>query len=190
MIRAIIFDCFGVLVGCGFWDVYRACGGDPVKDNAFILGMVNKANAGEISGAHFSTLMADKLGLALEQYDAVVTRQQQPNRPLLDYIRDELKPHYKLAIISNANTGELETRLAPEDLALFDTVIVSADVGFVKPDPQIFQLAADRLGITFNETVFVDDLERFTVPAEALGLHAIVYTGLDPLKQELATLLN
>ena len=186
MITAIKFDCFGVLVGSGFADVYQAAGGDPVKDAAFIDAMLDKANAGQISSADFNFIIADKLGLSVAAFREIARQQEQVNRPLLDYIRTELKPHYKLAIVSNANVGSLQRRLGAEQLAIFDAIIVSAEVGYIKPELEIFELAARRLGdVPFAQAVFVDDSPLYVAAAAALGLHALRYTGLETLKQAL-----
>ncbi|HJQ09340.1 MAG TPA: HAD-IA family hydrolase [Candidatus Saccharimonadales bacterium] len=189
MIRAIIFDCFGVLVGHGFWDTYKAVGGDPVKDRAFIEEMLHKASAGTVSNELFAALMADRLGLSVAEYIAAVNRQERVNTQLFAYIRTKLKPAYKLAVVSNANAGVLERRIPAEHLKMFDVVIASAEVGLMKPDPAIFKLAIDKLGTIYEETVFIDDLEHYTAPASRLGLHTIQYKGLDDLRLRLEPLL-
>ncbi|HEV7453788.1 MAG TPA: HAD-IA family hydrolase [Candidatus Saccharimonadales bacterium] len=190
MIRGIIFDCFGVLVGKGFGDVYAAAGGDPIKDNAFIDSMIIKGNRGEISDAVFEAIMAEKLGLSPAAFHAIALQEEQPNEPLFDYIRTELKPHYKIGLLSNAGTGVIENRISEKDRALFDVIVVSAEIGYQKPEPQAFQITIDRLGTTYDETIFIDDLAIFTEPAKLLGLHALQYKGLDLLKQQLQPLLK
>lgn len=56
---------------------------------------------------------------------------------------------------------------------LFDGIICSADVGLAKPEPKIYALAAERLGLSPAECVFVDDLERNIEAAHETGMHAI-----------------
>lgn len=189
MIKAIVFDCFGVLAGKGFWDVYKAGGGDPVKDNDFITSMVDKANRGQITDDQFCMLMADKLHMHIDDYNTLVRRQESANNELLDYIRDELKPHYKLGVLSNATVGAVSRKLDPDDYSLFDAIIESAATDYAKPDPEIFELAARKLGVTFDEMVFIDDIARFVAAAAQLGIHTIHYTGFDAMKQQLGQLL-
>lgn len=190
MIRGIIFDCFGVLVGKGFGDVYAAAGGDPVKDNAFIDSMIIKGNSGAISDAVFEAVMAEKLGLSPAAFHAIALQEEQPNQPLFDYIRTELKPHYKIGLLSNAGTGVIENRISEKDRALFDAIVVSAEIGYQKPEKEAFQITVDRLGLKFDEAIFIDDLAIFTEPAARLGLHAIQYKSLLQLKADLTQILK
>lgn len=60
--------------------------------------------------------------------------------------------------------------------SLFDQVIISGEVGFRKPDPEIFQLAAERAGVDPSGCVFVDDLPLNCEGARAVGMEAIHHT--------------
>lgn len=62
----------------------------------------------------------------------------------------------------------------------FDAVVISDQVRLRKPDPAIFLLMAQRLGVAVSECVFVDDVERYLEPARALGMMAIHAT--DPAR--------
>ncbi len=57
----------------------------------------------------------------------------------------------------------------------FDVVVESAEVGLRKPDPAIYRLVVDRLGVAPDEAVFVDDWEENLPPARDLGLHTIAF---------------
>ncbi|HYT11003.1 MAG TPA: HAD family phosphatase [Mycobacteriales bacterium] len=73
---------------------------------------------------------------------------------------------------------------------LFDVVVISAEVGLRKPDPQIYLLAAERLGLTPAEVVFVDDLAPNVRAAAEIGMVAVQHAGLDATVGELETLLG
>jgi putative hydrolase of the HAD superfamily len=60
-------------------------------------------------------------------------------------------------------------------LPAFSDVVVSGRVGLRKPDPRIYQLAAERLGVGTADCVFVDDLEVNLVPARELGMTTILH---------------
>jgi putative hydrolase of the HAD superfamily len=98
-----------------------------------------------------------------------------------------LRPHYRLAILSNAYQWDMATWLADERgvPGMFDTVISSARVGMAKPDPEIYHLTLERIGVQGHEAIFVDDLERNTLVAEAEGLPCIVFTSPEQLNREL-----
>ncbi|MBU0490638.1 MAG: HAD family phosphatase [Chloroflexi bacterium] len=105
-------------------------------------------------------------------------------------IAHALYPHYKLALLTN-NTHEwlaaAQTRRSWADL--FTVIVNSAEVGLRKPDPRIYQYTCQRLGVTPPECVFVDDRERNTLAAQALGMRTIVFQSASQLGQALSDLL-
>jgi HAD superfamily hydrolase (TIGR01509 family) len=59
-----------------------------------------------------------------------------------------------------------------------------------KPDPAIFELTLKKLGVSAEEAVFVDDYPGHVAAAEAVGLHAILFTNAEDLRVELDALLT
>lgn len=112
-----------------------------------------------------------------------------PNRELLDYIESDLKPKYKIGIISNVLAGFIYLILSKEDMKLFDDVILSYKAGVAKPDPRVYQMSLDNLGIKAEEAVFIDDQERFCEAAEAVGMKAILYTSFEDFRQKIDAIL-
>jgi epoxide hydrolase-like predicted phosphatase len=100
-----------------------------------------------------------------------------------------LRTRYKLSVLSNADMS-LRARLERDGLhALFDDVVVSAEVGMAKPDPAIFRLAAERLGLAPDECVFVDDWDANVEAAREVGMRGVIHRvdkGDDLSKQLLA----
>jgi putative hydrolase of the HAD superfamily len=66
-----------------------------------------------------------------------------------------------------------ETPMAVELDGLFDTIVESARVGLRKPDPRIYELVCERLGVTPSESVFLDDLGTNLKSARAMGMTTI-----------------
>ncbi len=98
----------------------------------------------------------------------------------------KLSDHYRLAVLSNTARRNFRAYLSERrGLDLFDIVVGSAEVGIAKPDPAIYRLALDRLGIAPGEALFVDDMPRNTRAAEKLGIPTILFTGAEPLRAEL-----
>jgi FMN phosphatase YigB (HAD superfamily) len=111
-----------------------------------------------------------------------------PIKNTSDYFRfkSELKPKYKTALLSNA-VDEFIYEIIPKItmLGLFDEIIASFQVGMAKPDPELYKLTLSILGVKPNETIFIDDLEKHTIPAEDLGIKTIVYKNFSQMKIEL-----
>ena len=189
MIKAIIFDCFGVLVGSGFKEVYRQAGGDPNKDSDFIDDVLAAASSGMLSSRDMHQQVADKLGITIKDWSGFIGKHEQPNQELMDYIED-LQKRYKLAILSNATHGILERKFSSYQLALFQVKTVSAEAGVMKPNPEIYEITAERLGVAPEECVFTDDNPLYCEAAEAVGMKGIWYQNLTQFKQELEQIIK
>jgi HAD superfamily hydrolase (TIGR01509 family) len=63
---------------------------------------------------------------------------------------------------------------------LFDEVVISAEIGVMKPAPEAFHAILDKLGVSATDSVFIDDFPRNVEGARAVGMHAVHFTpGLD-----------
>lgn len=190
MIKAIIFDFFGVIIGDGFDNTYKNAGGNPLKDRKFIVEQLYLNNSGAITKDEFRQNIANRLGISPEEFSETIKSSEPINNKLLDYIRNELHPKYKTAILSNASAGAIERRIDSRIIKdCFDTVVVSAEVGFLKPEKEIYKLTAKRVGVESSECVFVDDKEGYVIVAERLGMKAILYRNFEQCKNELGKLL-
>ncbi|MEZ0397280.1 MAG: HAD family phosphatase [Anaerolineales bacterium] len=100
------------------------------------------------------------------------------DRRLLAVLRN-LRRRYKVGLISNAWSG-LRAYITSQGFAdAFDEMIISAEVGLVKPDPAIYRLALERLGVRAAEAVFVDDFIENVEAARAVGMYAIHFRDPD-----------
>ncbi len=94
---------------------------------------------------------------------------------LMEFIRG-LRRRVRVGMITNAWPGirrYLETEFQIADA--FDPLIVSAEVGVAKPDPRIYQLALERLGVDASAAVFVDDFEANVAGARWVGMQAVQF---------------
>jgi len=97
------------------------------------------------------------------------------NVELADYFRS-LRPRYQTAIISNSFVGAREKEVEHYQFdTICDFIIYSHEVGLRKPDPRIFELACERLGLRHEEIIFVDDHHEVYASAEAMGIHCIEF---------------
>jgi epoxide hydrolase-like predicted phosphatase len=102
-----------------------------------------------------------------------------------------LRRSYKTALLSNAwddlrSIIENEWQIA----AAFDEMVISAEVGLIKPDPRIYQLAVSRLGVKPHQAVFIDDLAENVASALRFGLNGIRFANLEQMKADLTKILN
>ena len=97
------------------------------------------------------------------------------NVELADYFRN-LRPRFKTAIISNSFAGAREKEAEHYQFdTICDFIIYSHEVGLRKPDPQIFTLACERLGLQPQEIIFVDDHADVYASAVDMGMHCFEF---------------
>ena len=191
MIKAIIFDCFGVLVG----DVFRTKAAelatvDP-DDSEAIYGALKRMDLGLLSREEGVHEIAEAMKLPVASVVEMSNDGEVRNAPLIQIIPG-LKGQYKVGLLSNVRSRNwLEDRFLPGELdELFDVVIASGDVGMIKPEPEIYHLMAQKLGVLPAECVMIDDSPSSVDGARAAGLQAIHYQNNQQVVTERHTLLS
>ena len=198
-IQAIYFDIGGVLV--------RTEDKTPRTRLAARLGMTfealeeivfggdsgRKAQRGEITAEDQWAYVCQKVNWPFANWrdlEAEFFAGDRLDEELVDYIRS-LHRHYKTGVISNA-LGDVRTVILNtwHMSDAFDVLIISAEVGLMKPDVRIFQAALNALGVQPAEAVFVDDVARNVEGARAIGMHAIQFRNTAQVRAELGELLH
>ena len=137
---------------------------------------------GELSEPEFLAIVEGALSaevgreVRLENFAERYFAQLDPNEELIAYLRTLKEERgLRLAMLTN-NVREWEPRWKakiPDVDGLFETIVDSAFVGLRKPDPAIYELTLERLGLPAEACVFLDDLEANCDAAAALGLRAV-----------------
>jgi HAD superfamily hydrolase (TIGR01509 family) len=189
MIKAIIFDCFGVLltdalqVICDELRARNPAAADQIRD------LVRLSNRGVIDPEISSRQVADILGTTYDAYRQQIQEGEVKNTRLLAYVGD-LHQAYKTALLSNIGKGSLLRRFSEGELAqLFDAVVASGEVGYAKPESEIYEITAERLGVRLEECVFTDDREEYCEGARGVGMQAIYFQDFEQFKRDLEALL-
>lgn len=184
--RAIIFDCFGVLT-TDYWREFVAALPTEQQKEA---GDLNKAyDAGFMTTTDF----IDQVEITTGKRPDLIEHTRAPatkNNELFQYIA-QLKPKYKIGLLSNiASNWVTEEFLTASEQALFDEMIFSHAVHLVKPDHRIFELIAERLGVEPADCVMIDDLEVNCTGAKETGMQAIIYQNYAQCLKDLEPLLT
>lgn len=189
MIKAIIFDCFGVMVKSSLEPFIENHFHDNPEKIAEMRRLDNLANRGIMPWHEFQKAAAELSGQTPQQvWDEL--DDNPPNLELFTYIVEELKPNYKIGFLSNASDDWMNDLFTEDQRALFDDVVLSFRVGMAKPDKEIFELAAERLGANPNECVFVDDIERYCEGARATGMKSLRYGAFSEFKDSMRSVIN
>lgn len=188
MIKAIIFDCFGVLVTSTYEPFKKKYFGDNSELIKQFTEIEDRSSRGEITLDEAVTGFAELANISYEQAVSELT-QNPRNAELLNYITDSLKTKFKIGLLSNVAKDRTKELFTDADIALFDEIVLSFQVGLAKPDPQIFALSAERLGLRPDECIFVDDLSKYLAGAEQTGMKTILYKDFEDFKKELESIL-
>jgi putative hydrolase of the HAD superfamily len=129
---------------------------------------------GEIEPAEFERRFGPRLGVAeteglIERMFAAVG----PDEDVIEAVRSARDAGVRTGLISNSWGTSIYDPNALE--GIFDEIVISGDVGLHKPQPEIYELAADRLGVAPEECVFVDDLRENVRGAEEVGMTAVLH---------------
>ena len=109
---------------------------------------------------------------------------------LLEIVR-QYRAVYKTALVSNYSEvlrPMLETRWRVDDA--FDEIIISHEVGLIKPMPEMFDLALGRLGYRPHEAVLIDDRIRNIEGARAHGMRAVLFESKEQMLADLERVLS
>lgn len=190
MIRAIIFDCFGVL----YIDSSRHLYEHHVPNYEQLwpqLMELNKASDyGLITRDEYIDSVAELTGADRAFIVENINGIHKPNQKLLEYA-ESLRSRFKLGMCSNIGPGGMDSFFSPQERQkLFDAVVLSGDVGMVKPNPAIFRLMAERLNVEPRECIMIDDIEENCSGADAAGMHAIQYVTNAQIRRDLAAMVK
>jgi putative hydrolase of the HAD superfamily len=155
-----------------------------------------KLERGEITEVEYLEILRDRLEPLLghrpdlHRFREVFFDALHPNEPMIDLMRECKSGGRRMAMLTN-NVQEWEPlwrTMLPVD-EIFELVIDSGWVGYRKPEPQIYEITAERLGLPASACLFVDDLEVNCEAARELGFIAVQYREPEQAIAEVRALL-
>jgi HAD superfamily hydrolase (TIGR01509 family) len=155
-----------------------------------IADAIRKSSIGIITREESTLVIAAELEITPDEYIQKISSGEVKNEELLGYIK-KLRRKYKVGMLSNVSSGGLKVRFKPGELdGYFDAVIASGDIGYAKPEALAYEIAADKLGVRFNECVMIDDREDYCQGAVSVGMRAVQYDSFGQMRRELEALLR
>ena len=158
------------------------------RSNPEAMRLLRGLETGELDEAAFEPPFAELLGL--KESEGLIGRLfggLGPDDLMIGAVRAARKGGVKTGLITNSWGLGIYER-APTDL--FDETVISGDVGLHKPQPEIYELACERLGVEPADCVFVDDLRENVAGAEAVGMDAILHRDSAETVAQLEELLG
>lgn len=159
------------------------------RERGEAVALLRRLETGELTADAFSQEFAPLLGVGAANLVERLFGAVRPDDALVGAVRRVRASGVRTGLISNS-WGEG----VPYDPALFDelfdAVVISGEVGLHKPEPEIFRLGAERIGVVPEDCVFVDDLRENCAGAEAVGMKAILHRGAEGTLRQLEELLG
>ena len=178
MIKAIIFDCFGVLF-TNTQKIFFEKHQELFINGINILYELNKEiDLGRMTQLEFFKILEKEIGLPASQIQFEIEKECVADQQLATLIR-KLKSNYKIGLLSNAAEDEINVVYKDKLETLFDSIIVSYQIGIAKPDPKIFQASIENLNVEFKDSLFIDDNQENVDMANKLGMQGFLYTDYD-----------
>lgn len=150
--------------------------------------LMKRSDAGLISYDDFIKSISNLASMAIIDTKKAI-EDNVANEELFLFI-EELKKDYRIGLLSNASDDWLADMFTPEQIAVFDAVALSYEMGHIKPDKRAYMVIAERLGVDAGNCVFVDDQELYCTGAREVGMKAIWYQDVEQTRAELNKLLN
>ncbi len=186
MIQGIIFDCFGVLYGGSLSLLESLAPHDRRQD---VSDINSQKDYGFISYLEYLEQIGEIVSKTPEEVDEIIQRKHVRNDELIDFV-STLRKDYKVAMLSNIGDTVIEQLFSREELdRLFDVVVLSHNEGLAKPNPAIFSLTAERMGLTAGECVMIDDIESNCDGAEIAGMYSVQHITNEGTRRSLERML-
>lgn len=189
MIKAVIFDCFGVLAVDGWLPFLHSHFDNNPDLFEQAINLNKQSDSGLIPYDQFIKRIAELAGVS-EVTARTQIEDNPPNLELFEFIKSGLKPNYRIGVLSNSAANWLEEIFTTEQNELFDAVALSYEIGAVKPDPKTYNTIVKRLNVRLDECIFIDDQKRYCEGADNVGMHAIFYENTKQLRTQLNEIIK
>ena len=197
-LRGLLVDFGGVLTTNVFESFRDFCVKEGLEAEAFLdlfrsdpkaRAELRRVETGQIDEDEFGEFLAVTLGVE-DRVDLVnrLFAGMRADEPMVEAVRRAKAAGIRTGLLSNSiGAGRYDRSQFPE---MYDGVVISAEVGMHKPQPEIFRLGAERIGLPPDQCVFVDDLRENCEGAEAVGMTAVLHRGAESTLPRLEELLG
>ncbi len=191
MIKVIMFDLLGVLVSydrvAHFGHMSKELGVGESRLAEVLVPLWELVDCGTLTSQEMKRIATAKLVVSRYKLDKVVNfRMFRVNREL-EALMKRLRKRYDIVLLTNISRGAyLLAARNGLDRGAYRKAFVSGYMKCRKPQPEAYRYALDRMRISPDEAVFVDDNANNVNGAKALGINAIRFTGNAQLSKDLS----
>jgi epoxide hydrolase-like predicted phosphatase len=181
--HGLIVDYGGVLTSDPFASFEAFCAAerlapdavrDRLRDDPEARALLARLEIGALTAPEFEVAFGALLEVEHPRLLQRMFGGMEPDTAMIDGVRELRAARARTALLSNSIGNAYDRELLEE---LFDVSVISSEVGLRKPEPAIYELAAERLGLPPAACVIVDDLPGNLKPARALGMATVLHRG-------------
>jgi len=194
LFKAVIFDLGKVIVPFDIQRGYAAlqphCGLplEELPKRISATDLVHRFEAGKVSPEEFVRQFSALLGLDIpyDRFCELWSSIFLPEPLVPEALLEGLRQRYRLLLLSNTNA--IHFAMIRENypiLKQFQDYVLSYEVGAMKPDPRIYQVAIERAGCRPEECFFTDDIEPYVEGARRAGMDAVQFQSAGQIEREL-----
>jgi putative hydrolase of the HAD superfamily len=198
--RGLILDFGGVVTTDLFAELSAFCVREGLDPGAFVRVLrdepegrraLKAVEAGKIPQREFEVSTGRLLGVDDHGLLARALGGLRPRPEVLDLVRRTRAAGIRVGLLSNSwGDGDYDPYDGYDLDSIFDAVVISGDTGTRKPDPAIYLIAADQLGVPPGECVLADDMAANLPAAEELGMATVHFTSPAEGISEISRLLG
>lgn len=184
----IIFDCFGVICTKPIESWFRKNLGDWEVSKVYFKDLAHRFDMGVLNEVTTAEELGTKVGRTAEQVQEEIDGFFTVDHELTDYIAELKGKGYKIGLLSNGHHLSFERKFFSKYewfKPLFHHLVISSEVGMVKPNRDIYEHALGLFDATPEETIFIDDSQVNVDGANAVGISGVFYESLLKLKEDL-----
>jgi putative hydrolase of the HAD superfamily len=194
LIKAIIFDLGRVIVPFDFGRGYSriaALTGLPASEIPQRIrptGLVDRLESGTIEPREFVGRISEVLGLSCgyEEFCEIWSSIFLPDALIPEEMLAKIAARYRLVLLSNTNSIHFDMiRANYPHLRHFHALVLSHEVGAMKPSPRIYEQAVAAAGCLPGECFFTDDVAEYVEGARRFGIDAVQFESAEQIEREL-----
>lgn len=176
MYKAIVFDFFGVFCAPMATNWFKKAALDYEAEKAEFQALCTQSDLGKFTRAEFNQKAAKLTGVTVSDVENGIEAEMIIDTKLVEYTRRLKAEGYRIACLSNGGHEWTLQVITDHNLSdLFEEVVLSADLGIVKPDTNTYLRTLEKLKLPAAQTIFVDDREANVVAAESCGMRGLVF---------------
>lgn len=186
-IKAIVFDCFGVLYTGSLAEMASHCSSE--QDTKDLYDITRAADHGFVSRDDYIARVMELTHLSRQEICELMSSAQVRSRGVFSYARELKARGYKIAVLSNIGRDTIHRLFTEADYELFNAIVASGDIGVTKPHITAYDRMLERLRVQPSEAIMIDDAYSNVSGAIEAGMYGIVFTSLIDLKRRVEALL-